>query len=713
MITLQGTVTDIIFRNKENGFMVARFQAEGRDDHVTVVGMLGGCTAGQSLNISGDYIVHSKFGQQFEVKEFEFVHPKTKEGIELFLSSGLIKGIGPSYARLIVNVFGDETLNIIEKHPHRLLNVPGIGKKKIELIIKSYEEHRALKEVMVFLRSYNISTGRALRIYRHFGQNTVRVLTENPYRLCDEISGIGFKTADDIAQKLGLPFDSPHRMKAALFFLLNEAQDDGHCFLPQDTLVLSAEKLLEGVAEKITPCLQEMFAENKVVDEDGRVYLPLLFKAENNVARMLLRLNGQPRLPVRDTQTGLPFTGKHTAHFMEKIRRSLGFTLSEQQNEVLHAAMEYNVVLLTGGPGTGKTTITKALVALFDAYHKKVRLGAPTGRAAKRLSEATGREAQTLHRLLEYSPKQQLFLRNELSPLECDALIVDECSMIDLLLSDQLLRAVKEGTTVIFVGDADQLPSVGAGNFFCDCIQSGAFKVIRLTEIYRQKGKELLIENAYRINHGEFPKFANREFVFFQEEDSEKVLQKICRVIQKLSEQYRFDPLRDICVLSPLHKGALGVSRLNQELKRVLNPHPLKTYGQFSIGDKVMQIKNNYDKEVFNGDMGIIESVDVNEGKIAVQFPDGVAAYEQQELDELVLAYAATVHKSQGSEFRCVLMPVATAHYIMLSRNIFYTAVTRAKELVVLFGTKKAIAIALGNRRALTRHTWLKYKVSH
>lgn len=702
MTTLTGTLVEIVFRNKENGYLVGRFQPEGGDNRVTVVGVLGDCGAGQTLNVTGDYVVHPKFGQQFEVKEFEFLQPQTQEGIELFLSSGLIKGIGPSYAGLIVSMFGDETLNIIEKAPHRLLNVPGIGKKKLEQIIRSYEEHRELKEVMVFLRSHQISTARALRIYRHFGKDTVRALTENPYRLCDEISGIGFKTADDIAQKLGLPSDSPHRMKAALLFLMNEAQDDGHCFLPREALTGKAEKLLEGGADRINPCLDEMLAEKKLEHETGRVYLPELLKAENNVARMLLRLNGQPRLP---------FAGKHTDDGMEKIRRSLGFTLSEQQKEVLYAAMESNIVFLTGGPGTGKTTVTKALVSLFDAYHKKVRLCAPTGRAAKRLSEATGREAQTIHRLLEYSPKQQLFLRNELSRLECDALIVDECSMIDLLLAEHLLRAVKEGSTVIFVGDADQLPSVGAGNFFCDGILSAAFKVIRLTEIYRQKGKELLIENAYRINSGQFPRFANKEFVFFQEEDSEQVLHKMLRVIQKLSKQYHFDPLRDISILSPLHKGSLGVSRLNQELKRVLNPHPVKTYGHFSTGDKVMQLKNNYEKEVFNGDIGIVESIDAEEGKITVQFPDAVVAYEQSEFDELVLAYAATVHKSQGSEFRCVIMPVVTAHYIMLSRNIFYTAVTRAKELVVLLGTKKAVGIALGNRRALSRHTALREKL--
>ncbi len=702
MTTLTGTLIEIVFRNAENGFLVGRFQPEGQENRITVVGVLGDCSAGQTLNLTGDYIVHSKFGQQFEVKEFEFLHPKTEEGIELFLSSGLIKGIGPSYASQIVSMFGDETLNVIEKAPQRLLHVPGIGKKKLEQIVRSYEEHRALKEVMMFLRSHNISTARALRIYRHFGKDTIRALTENPYRLCDEISGIGFKTADDIAQKLGLPSDSPHRMKAALLFLLNEAQDDGHCFLPQNVLLNNAAKLLESGEEKISSCLNEMLGEKKFESEKERVYLPELFKAENNVARMLLRLNTQPRLP---------FVMKHADDYMEKIRRSLGFTLSEQQKEVLHAATESSIVFLTGGPGTGKTTVTKALVALFELEHKKVRLCAPTGRAAKRLSEATGRSTQTIHRLLEYSPKQQLFLRNELSRLECDALIVDECSMIDLLLAEHLLRALKEGTIVIFVGDADQLPSVGAGNFFCDCILSEAFKVIRLTEIFRQKGKELLIENAYRINNGQFPKFANKEFVFFQEEDSERMLEKICRVIQKLSEQYRFDPLRDICVLSPMHKGALGVSRLNQELKRALNPHPLKTHGHFSIGDKVMQVKNNYEKEVFNGDIGIVESMNLDEGKVTVQFPDGVVAYEQAELDELVLAYAATVHKSQGSEFRCVIMPVVTAHYIMLSRNIFYTAVTRAKELVVLFGTKKAVAIALGNRRALSRHTALREKL--
>lgn len=703
MIELQGTVTEIVFHNSENGYVVARFHPEEGVPPTVIVGLLANCSAGQNLRVSGDYIVHPKFGRQFEVKDFEFLHPKTVEGIERFLSSGLIKGVGASTARDIVSVFGEKTLEIIEAYPQKLLRVQGIGKKKLELIKSSYEEHRAVKEVMVFLKSHDISTGRALKIYRQYGNDTVRLLSENPYRLCDEIGGIGFKTADEISQKLGLPADSPYRMKAALRFVLTGAEDDGHCFQPRGFLMSAAAKLIGADAKPLERCLHEMEKERVVYAENGRVYLPELFHAENRAAKQLRAISSRTEIPM-----SLPYLENVVA----KIHSRLGFSLSEQQKQVMLTAMQFPVVVLTGGPGTGKTTVTKALTALFQLHGKKVRLCAPTGRAAKRLSEATGNEAVTIHRLLEYSPRQQIFLKNELSPLECDALIVDECSMLDIMLAAHLLTAVREGTSVVFVGDADQLPSVGAGNFFHDVIASGRFPVTRLTEIFRQKGKELLIENAYRINNGQFPKFSNKEFVFFEEEDNERCLEKISRLIKKLSEQYGLDPLWDICVLSPMHKGALGVSRLNQELKRAFNPEPVRSFGHFSIGDKVMQIKNNYEKQVFNGDVGIVETVYPGDGRMVVRFPDAALLYERADMDELVIAYAATVHKSQGSEFRCVVMPVVTSHYIMLSRNIFYTAVTRAKELVVLFGTKKAIFLALKNQREIIRHTALCEKLS-
>ena len=759
-------------QNETNGYTVIKCRAKNYNDLVTVVGSMPDVHVGSVLQLTGSWRIDPKYGRQFSMETFEETLPATVFGIEKYLGSGLIKGIGPKFAKKIVQEFGKDTLDVIETDPDRLLSVPGIGTMRVERIKAGWTEQKEIKNIMLFPQDHGVSTSHATKIYKTYGNESIKVVQENPYKLADDIWGIGFKTADTIAEKMGFGHEKYVRLRSGLMYTLNKLSEDGHCFATREQLVKTGCELLDVEDSVLDMTLDEMIrAKDVIIDripnspvdiltqpsggsnqtgriltlssnqpcmesqpdggsaayqagrelagsgatsgEDRAIYLPLFYYSEVGTAKRLRKIYNNP--------AGFRI---ETEGLAEKIGRITNMNYDEVQIQAIMAAVQSKVLILTGGPGTGKTTTTLGIITAFRKAGAQILLAAPTGRAAKRLSEATGMEAKTIHRLLEAKPPEG-YQKNEEKPLEGDVLIVDECSMIDIMLMYNLLKAVPDSMTLILVGDIDQLPSVGAGNVLRDIIESQAFPVVRLTRIFRQAQTSRIIMNAHRINAGKMPDISNgknSDFFFMnvekKEPDKEKFADEASRTIvelvkTKLSTYYR-TPASEIQVLTPMQRGVCGASNLNQVLQAAINPGGagLKRGGyEFKTYDKVMQIRNNYDKEVFNGDIGVVEKADLEERELTVVFDRRSVKYDVTELDELVLAYATTIHKSQGSEYPIVVIPVLMSHYIMLQRNLIYTGITRAKKILVLVGTKKALSYCVRNVTVRHRNTMLRERL--
>ena len=711
---LAGLVERVTFHSTESGFCVLRVKARGHRDLVTTVGHAAMISAGEWITASGTWINDRNHGLQFKAHFLKTHAPSTLDGIEKYLGSGMIRGIGPVYAKRLVKMFGNDVFDIIEESPERLRDVEGIGPKRADKITAGWADQKVIREIMVFLHEHGVGTARAVRIFKTYGTDAVQVMSENPYRLAKDIRGIGFRTADLIAEKLGIEKTAMIRVRAGISFALTEAMGDGHCGLPRGELIGLAGKLLEVPPPLIESAVQEELAEETVtadcVDETDCIFLTGLYLAERGIAEQLKRISaGALPWPDIDADKALPW-----------IEQKTGLTLATSQAEAIRIALRSKTMVVTGGPGVGKTTIVNSILRILAAKSVNLLLCAPTGRAAKRMTEATGMEAKTIHRLLEFDPKNFGFKRNDENPLECDLLVVDESSMVDVSLMQSLMKAVPSHAALLIVGDIDQLPSVGPGQVLADIIESGAVPVVRLTEVFRQAAQSKIITTAHAINAGRLPDLAppdgDTDFYFVPAADPEQAVPRIVELVSKrIPRKFGFDPIKDVQVLCPMNRGGVGARSLNIELQAALNPageRKVERFGwTFAPGDKVMQIENDYDKDVYNGDIGMIEDVDLDEGEVAVNFDERTVTFVFGELDTLVPAYAATVHKSQGSEYPAVVIPVMTQHYAMLQRNLIYTGVTRGKKLVVLVGQKKALAIAVknvsGRRRWSKLDEWL------
>ncbi|WP_418919970.1 ATP-dependent RecD-like DNA helicase [Alistipes putredinis] len=703
---LRCVVERITYQNPENGYSVLKVKVKGYNDLVTLVGNLLEVPVGSVLLCRGEWKVDKRYGSQFVAATWEETMPATVYGIEKYLGSGLVKGIGPRFARAIVQRFGTETIDIIETEIERLYEVPNIGRKRVAKIRESWEKQKDIKNVMLFLQGSGVSTAYAAKIYREYGKESIDKVRENPYRLADDIWGIGFKTADGIAAKMGYEKEDPRRCRSGILYTLGQLSDEGHVYAGEEQLVKTAGQLLEAGETAIRDTLAGMLqAEDLILDKEA-IYLPPFYHAECGTSR---RLRDLAESTGRSLFDGLFDPSSLTAE--------TGIEYDEVQLAAIRQAVTSKVMVLTGGPGTGKTTTTQGIIAALKKAGLRVLLAAPTGRAAKRMSEATGMEAKTIHRLLEYNP-QDGYKRNDENPLEGDALIVDECSMIDILLMNNLLKAVPVGMRLVFVGDIDQLPSVGAGNVLRDIIDSQRIPVVRLVCIFRQAQKSRIVMNAHAINQGRFPDTSNgrdTDFFFMREDDPERAAETIVRLVkERLPRAYRESPDR-IQVLTPMQRGVVGAANLNLLLQQALNPSgPSLGRGGYTYrqGDRVMQLRNNYAKEVFNGDLGYIREVDTEERMLTVDFDGKKVEYDVTELDELTLAYATTIHKAQGSEYPIVVMPVLMTHFVMLQRNLIYTGITRAKKICVLLGAAKALAYAVRNVSVLKRNTRLKERLN-
>lgn len=709
MIKLRCVVEHITYQNQENGWSVMKVKVKGYDNLVTLTGSLLDVPVGSVLLVDGDWRIDPRYGQQFVAQSWTEVMPATIYGIEKYLGSGLIKGIGPVYAKAIVSRFGLETINVIENDIERLLEVPRLGRKRMEKIRESWEKQKDIKEVMVFLQGYGVSTAFAAKIYRKYEKESIAKVKENPYQLADDIWGIGFKTADSIASKMGYEKNDPRRCRSGILYTLNELAEEGHVYAEPEQLVDAAVKLLEAEESPVRQALASMIETNDVVLDNEVIYLPPFYHAENGSAKRLQSLL---------SDTSLFNAGIAAEPEAEYGAKTDGIIYDGVQQAAIQKALDSKVMVLTGGPGTGKTTTTQGIIAAFKARHMSILLAAPTGRAAKRMTEATGMEAKTIHRLLEYNPMDG-YKRNDENPLEGDALIVDECSMIDILLFYNLMKAIPSKMRLILVGDIDQLPSVGAGNVLRDIIDSQLIPVVRLTRIFRQAQSSRIVMNAHAINAGQFPNIKNgfdTDFFFISQEDADEIVKLIIGLVRdRLPKTYGY-PSKEVQVLTPMQRGTVGAGNLNIELQNALNPTGLSLARggyTFRQGDKVMQIRNNYDKNVFNGDIGYITAVDTTERTLSITFDNRVVEYDITELDEIVLAYAVTIHKSQGSEFPVVVMPVTMKHFVMLQRNLIYTGITRAKKICVLAGTTKALAYAIRNNTVTKRNTKLKERLNN
>jgi exodeoxyribonuclease V alpha subunit len=719
---LSGQIERITYTNEENGYTIARVKVHGRLDLITVVGYLMSPAPGEILNLKGEWVNHPKFGEQFKVAEYKSAVPATVDGIERYLGSGLIKGLGTTMAGRIVKKFGKKTLDVIENDIEKLGTVEGIGKKRIAMIQQAWDEQKEIRNVMLFLQSHEVGSGYATKIFKQYGNRSVAVVTENPYRLATDISGIGFLIADGIAGKLGVSKKSPLRIEAGIIYVLNQLSGEGHVFYPYGSLVRKSREMLHVEKDIVVEALGSLAMNKRIIIEDINesidefkannkgVYLAKFHLCETSIASRLKTLLTAPK-SLRN------LTVEDALHW---VQGQLDITLAENQAKAIRCSLENKIMVITGGPGTGKTTIINAVLKIFSKLGVRTLLAAPTGRAAKRMSETSGHEAKTIHRLLEYSFTHGGFQKNEDKPLNCDLLILDEVSMIDTILMHHLLKAIPTFATVVLVGDVNQLPSVGAGNVLNDIIASGTVPVVELNVIFRQARESRIVVNAHKINSGILPTFENPEpdddFYFIQQEDPEKVLEIILELTKtRIPKRFDLDPVDDIQVLTPMHKGVVGSGNLNMALQESLNPsQEMITRGNqnFKVNDKVMQIRNNYDKDVFNGDIGRIAEIRQDDYEITVTFDRRDIIYGFSDLDELVLAYAISVHKSQGSEYPAVVIPVLTQHYILLQRNLIYTAVTRGRKLVVMVGTRKAFAIGVNNDKTQKRFTYLKHRLN-
>ena len=790
METLQGILERIVYENPDTGYTVGRLSARDHAELLTVVGNLASVNPGESLLLRGEWVDNAKYGRQFQIEKYETILPANVVGLRKYLGSGLIKGIGPKMAALIVRKFGMDTMDVIENEPDKLARVPGIGRKRVEIIKEAWEAQREIKNVMLFLQSHDVSTAHAAKIYKTYGNDAIPIVTENPYQLADDIYGIGFVTADTIAQKLGMDKAAPQRVEAGIKYVLSQKADDGHVFQHRPELIEACQTMLEqereaiekgihALAEKeeiINPSLMDLSSpdtqigigetlddydisdqqaasnqqeladvhetplsdsQQPTADSHSAIYLAPFYYAELGVANQFSRLLAYgERQDLNHTETDT--SSANIAGLLAQLENEMRIHFAPQQREAIQTAMTARAMILTGGPGTGKTTTTVGMIRLFAAQGRRITLTAPTGRAAKRLSETTGSEAKTIHRLLEFSPQINSFKRNRQNPLDTDVVIVDETSMVDLVLMNRLMQAIRPSTTVILIGDTDQLPSVGAGNVLKALIDSRKIPVIELTEIFRQAQESMIVTNAHRINKGDYPELtgdADRNFFFIEEEDPEAITELICSLIaDRLPQHYDYHPIDDIQLLCPMRRGTLGTENLNRRLQEVLNAgytapatHPLEkarfgarpykqtprfgdqpaTAGGFRVSDKVMQVRNNYDYDVFNGDIGRVVAIERLDKKVHIQYPDKQVAYDTADLGELVLAYATTIHKAQGSEYPAVVIPLHTQHYLMLQRNLLYTGITRAKERVVIVGTKKALGICIRNNQVMERNSYL------
>ncbi len=724
---IKAQVERVTYYNEENHYTIAKVKIEGRNSLITVVGTLYSIVPGEILRLKGSWGVHPRWGEQFKVASYETLLPATVKGIERYLGSGMIKGIGPVMAKRLVTRFGEATLDIIDTDMERLHEVPGIGDKRIDMIKAAWDEQKEVRNVMVFLQGNGVSPAYAAKIYRFYGSDAVRVVSENPYRLAVDIFGIGFLTADRIAGKLGIEKEAPLRIETGILYVLGQLSDEGHLFFPGEQLTERCSEVLEVAIDKIPPALGSLAAQWKVILDDltwlpaaagkygaGIVYLASLYVSEKGIAELLGKLAAFPKqlrlLNLKDA--------------MLWVQGNQGIVFSERQLEAVRASIEEKVLVITGGPGTGKTTIIKGIIGIAGKMGQKVLLAAPTGRAAKRMTEAAGLEARTIHRLLEYTPggpsSESGFKRNESNPLDAGLIIIDEASMVDVPLMYHLLKAVPQEATLVLVGDVDQLPSVGPGSVLKDIIASGCVATVRLGEIFRQSTRSMIIVNAHRINSGEMPFFERhaeqgQDFFFAEIEDPDEVLRYIVDLCKNIiPSRFGLHPLNDIQVLTPMHRGVAGVTNVNVQLQEALNGSTdgISRAGRFfKVGDKVLQTRNNYEKDVYNGDIGRVVRIDREVQELRVEFDGRIISYEFSELDELILAYAISVHKSQGSEYPAVVIPILTQHYLLLQRNLVYTAITRGRKLVYLVGTKKALSIAIRNDRPHRRCSLLAQRL--
>jgi exodeoxyribonuclease V alpha subunit len=724
---LDGVLERVTFANPETGYTIARIDSGRGGDLITVVGPLLGAQVGESLRMRGRWTSHPKYGKQFEVHSYSTVLPATVQGIRRYLGSGLIKGIGPVMAERMVGHFGVDIMHIIEDTPARLIEVDGLGPKRTAMITAAWAEQKAIKEVMIFLQGVGVSTSLAVRIYKKYGDAAISVVRAQPYRLASDVWGIGFKTADTIATSVGIAKDSPERIKAGLAYTLSEAADDGHCYLPAPNLITDAAKILEVPAELISPCLDELAAAEGVVRESvpassgaeqqiPAVYLPPFFQAERALASSLLKL-----LAAQADRLAA-FGSVDWDKALGWLRRKTGSELAPEQEEAVRLALTSRVAVLTGGPGCGKSFTVRSVVELARARGARIILAAPTGRAAKRLAELTGHEAATIHRLLKLQPGGDASF-DASNPLEADLVVIDETSMVDVILANKLVKAIAPGAHLLLVGDVDQLPSVGAGEVLRDLLGAGTLPMVRLTRIFRQAQQSGIVINAHRINAGEQPAFTGYpDFFWFSCDDTEQTAGLVVDIVaRRIPAKFGLDPRRDVQVLCPMHRGPAGAGNLNLLLQEALTPfsenQPEKRYGGrvFRVGDKVTQLRNNYEKGaagVFNGTVGVVSGMSLEDHTVTVLTDeDEKVDYAFDELDELAHAYAVTIHRSQGSEYPAVVIPLTMGSYLMLQRNLLYTGVTRAKKLVVLVGSKRALAIAVRTRGAGRRYTALGHRL--
>ena len=727
---LQGQLERVTYVNEENGFTIAKIRVKDHRELVTIAGNILPTNPGEVLKLTGQWVTHPKYGTQFKIHSCVSVVPATAVGIERYLGSGLIKGIGPVMAKRIVSQFGTETLPILEESIERLREVDGIGTKRIEMIQRAWVEQKEIKEVMLFLQGHGVSTAYATKIFKQYGKSAIRIVKENPYRLAHDIFGIGFLTADRIAQQCGVEKNSLMRAEAGIIYVMHRLAEEGHVYYPYEPLISECKKmldmekdsdnLLDTARETILKALANLSLERKIVIEGiseeeiqenkKAIYLTKYHVAEAGIAGNLKKLyDTRKNVSQSDLDRSIPW-----------VQNELGITLAERQIAAVRASITNKILVITGGPGTGKTTIIRSIIMIYERLGQGILLAAPTGRAAKRMSEATGQEAKTIHRLLEFSPQEGGFKRNEYNPLEADVIVIDESSMVDTILMHHLVKAVPVTATLILVGDVDQLPSVGAGNVLKDIIDSEVIPVVKLNEIFRQSKESLIIVNAHRVNNGEVPRLTYahdtlQDFYFISIEEPEKILERIISLCkERIPQRFRYDPIKDIQVITAMHRGIIGAANLNRELQSILNPSAEElTRGDrvFKKGDKVMQIVNNYEKDVYNGDIGIIARIDREYQEVTVDYEGRLVVYDYNDLDEIVLAYAISVHKSQGSEYPAVVMPIHTQHYMLLQRNLLYTGITRGKKLVVVVGMKKAMAMAVQNNKPQKRYTYLKKRL--